>query len=353
MAIRFRKNKHLVMVPVVIIAAIALVGVLAWKAMEPVNQKNGFTRYFAKTTQPMLYAVLEKETEIRDIAGLTDNNIYFYTNNPSQIVSTDTNLITRQRYSIKVPINNLDATLFNVVVDSPAVSILAGNSKVLIEANLNTNLVTKKKITNSIFTRSDKLSSNSYILRGFDSSIATADQIFIKVTSDSGIVQKSTLITPIKNDAGLSSDGILNFDSKTSLLVYTFFYGNQFICMDSSLSVVYIAHTIDTTNMVRASAEIVSKDKVMTNLKPKRLINTTSIVNGGLLYNASNLIADNESKIQFENNHTVDVYDIKSSKYIASFYIPKYKDEKMYSFRIRNGKLFVLYRNYIVAYRLS
>ena len=130
---------------------------------------------------------------------------------------------------------------------------------------------------------------------------------------------------------------------------------NNIICFDTSLSLIYKTHTIDTTNTYQIETGSIGTptEKVYTNIMPSRIVNWESDVSEGKLYINSWMKADNESLPQFNNHSVIDVYDIITGAYQKSFYIPFFKGEKMESFKVYKNEVIVVYKNYIAVYSHS
>src|SRR5690606_10116920 len=92
------------------------------------------------------------------------------------------------------------------------------------------------------FSRGVIISQDYAIIRGMDSQ---KNQIFYKIgLMDSSSIEENN-VSPRLHDAGMDSDGQLSFDPSTGLLVFVFYYGKGFLCMDTSLNTIYKGDCID------------------------------------------------------------------------------------------------------------
>ncbi|MEI9809093.1 MAG: hypothetical protein WDO16_15210 [Bacteroidota bacterium] len=263
-------------------SAIGLVSLLAWIALKPINQKNGFNRKFIATELSMLKAV-EKDDIVIGIAGATGYHIYFKTKDPATLWVTDRNLENGKYITLSVPNNQRIASAFYTVVDSPTVHIMAGNGPAVIKADLNGGASSIKKFPTAVFTRAVVIGPNSYVFRGFDTTKKRVGQIFIKGNPFTGeLVREKNITDKGKDAAGITTDGYLNYDAKTSLLTYSSYYRNQFFCLDTNLNLIYTGHTIDTVSTFQVEAGQVGTK--ITNTSPARTINSKSRVANGKLY---------------------------------------------------------------------
>jgi hypothetical protein len=341
-------KKPLFLILAIMAVAIALVSMLAWVALSPIHQKNGFNRKFITTELTML-DVAKKDETVTSMVGETPHHIYFRTHDPAKLWVTDIHLQGGKYISLmNVPNNMRVASLFFTVVDSPAVQIMAGNGPAIITTELNGGSPVISKFPTAVFTRAVTIGPNSYIFRGFDTANKKTIQVFMKGDPKTGELQKQR--TLLNEEGGIGSDGYLNYDKKTSLVTYVSFYSNKFYCLDTNLNLVYSGRTIDTMNTVKIETGEVNN--IITNVSPARKVNGRSRVANGRLYTLSKLQADNEKGNEFDRNNPVDIYDIKNGEYQGSFYIPGYKREKLIDFKVMDNIVVAVYKGYVGTYRL-
>lgn len=328
------------------LVAISLVIILAWNSLNPITENNGFTRNLIYTDLQPLYAV-EKSEDVSDISGSTSNRIFFKTKNPSKVYSLTKNLQQGKYEILNIPNNAAISSLFTCIVDSPYTYIAAGNARIIIKAKSGDSS-TIYKLPESVFLQTVLLSNNLVAMRMFKG----LNPIFAKRNLSTGELTKGEDIFNNKNDAGIGSDGELRYDKTSNLLIYVEYYNNQAVFMDSNMNIVKKIKTIDINIQNLLKTDEIGSKGILTNTSPKRMINRSSSVVGGYLFICSRLKADNETNDQFRNNTVVDMYNIKSGLRENSFYIPEYKREKSYSFKIIDDLIFALYKNHIVAYKL-
>ncbi len=198
------------------------------------------------------------------------------------------------------------------------------------------------------FTRGVSISPASFILRGPDPS--SKDQVFMKVQGKKVTYEQG--ISEVHNDAGISTDGTLNFDAQTGLLAYTYFSRNRILCFDTNLMHAFTMHTIDTEATYRPLTIALNGGKSITNDKPMRFVNRYTCTNEGKLYVHSSLKADNEKEEVWSKNAAIDVYDLSGRTYQGSFYLPRLNGEKMKRFRVDHDRIFVGYDDYTAIYSL-
>ncbi|HEX9512284.1 MAG TPA: hypothetical protein VF939_17450 [Puia sp.] len=350
----FDQKKTLLSIVLVMAISITVVITLAWIANKPLRQKNGFSRLFAKGTITLLN-VSPNNDQATDICGVTKDLLYFSLPDPAKILVSN-HILQEKRYLFtNVSPNSKLSSNFNYLVSSSHINLFAGNASSIYIIDLPSRNTSRFNISKSTFTRAISISSNSFILRGFDSSLKTQDQIFIKVNPVNGLRQKENNISEKKNDAGITTDGILRYDSFSHSVIYTYFYRNEFLCLDTNLNLRYIGKTIDTLNTFQVVVGALNSQdgKTFTNISPSRIVNWQNCISNNRLFVNSMIQADNEEPKTFNTNSAIDVYNLTDGHYLGSFYIPLYKDERVRQIQIYNDLIIVLYKNYITTYKMS
>lgn len=344
-----RPNKrHLIGIVTVMIAAIGLVGLLAWAALEPVAAAGNFTRH-SEGNKLALSAVVEKNAEIAGFAGMDDHNIYFRTKSPSKIYVTDHQMQNGKFVSINVPDNNRIRSSFQMEVSDDGMYVLAGNANSIFKTSFDGLPAQTLAKTGSLFTRSAMIDSKTFVLREIDN-LSPSDQVFVKHDIRTGIKTRENNISERRHDAGITTDGLLNYDKTTGLIVYVFFYRGEFLCIDTNMNLVRRVKTIDTTENIIAevSKDTNRKDKTSFSRSVNRIVNQLSKVSDGYLFNWSNILSGNEP--DRKGKAVIDMYDLRRGEYAGSFYIPAYGGRLMKNFTIMRDRLYVLYPEHIVSY---
>ncbi|MGB8193497.1 MAG: hypothetical protein WCF67_16320 [Chitinophagaceae bacterium] len=338
------------MIPAVVISAIGLVMLLSWSTLTVSTQNTGFERRFISGVLSE-YKVMETGKGVTDLAGHTGSRLYFKLTLPSKILTTDLEFNNKRIIQIDVPADTRIESRFTTIVDSPNITILAGNVPAVIQ--MKENSASKMyKFPEKLFIRAAMLSENSFVFRGFDPAIKTPDPIFFKGNPITGAIKKEKNISVRYNDAGISSDGLVLFDEKTNLISVVSFYSNQIMYLDTNLNLIRRSHTIDTFGISNTKAEAIASKKTITNVSPKRMVNASSCVFDGHLFVYSKIKADNEAKKTFDSNSVMDIYDIATNIYKGSFYIPTHQNGKLYKCKVANNLLICFYKKSIVSYKL-
>lgn len=319
----------------------------------PNEQKNGFTRrWLSAAIYPLHQADIHAPYQY--IAGATRSHFFLAVPNPKWLVMTDYSLQRQDTFSFPVPLSDKLTSLHTCTVDSPWIYLHANNIPALFYAHVDSGRMRAVRLSTGLFTKSVQVSVSCLVVRAFDSVLKR--QVFEKVDTRTGkVTGQAAIISQEKEDAGLSTDGLLRYDSLTRRLLFIQFYQNRFFCLDTNLTLQYTGHTIDTirTNSVDVQqVHIEGEDRYMP-AAPRVTVNQQSCVSNGYLFIVSGLIADNEDKGTFRGNGVIDCYRIGDGSYAGSFHLPYPAGEKISSIYVAGGFLSVLYRSKMAVFKLE
>jgi len=328
-----------------------MVLVLVMISGNPGSQDNGFNRKFYNSpVQPLYHSGITKG--VRAICGIQKNHIYFETATPALIIETDSTLSNARLLKFDIPHREMVQTLYTTFIDSSNCYIMAGNVPEVIQINIHARSFQALHLPNNLFSESILLGNDDYVFRMYEKISGRWEQIFIKANPVKNTLYKEHNISEKRGDAGFSTDGNLIFDDSTRRIIYVEYYRNQFICMDTSLHLLYKANTIDTGKhpAVKVIWNKSKQSQEVTNGSPLYEINLESKVKNGSLYIHSACKAGNETPGDFAHHAAIDVYQITNGHYRGSFYIPEFKEERLKEFEIAGNKIIALYNDYIVIY---
>jgi hypothetical protein len=154
-------------------------------------------------------------------------------------------------------------------------------------------------------------------------------------------------------DGIFCTDGVLHYDKQIPMLVYIYFYRNEFITMDTNMHIISRARTIDTTSTAKIKMTKVMPENIITFSVPPLTVNKHSCVSGKFLFNHSGLRADNENKKTFDQSSVIDVYNLRDNRYLGSFYLQDYDHKKLSGFRVDGNRLLAIYDHYLLRFEIN
>ncbi len=150
-------------------------------------------------------------------------------------------------------------------------------------------------------------------------------------------------------DGGIKTDG--RFILEDSSLVFIQMHKGNFYKINVKTNKLSHFKTLDNTQVVEGIK--MAKDSSFSINKPLLTINSYAHIEGGNLYVVSNVLTKNDNFLKYRKFVTIDVYNHKNGNYLYSFHLPSDKDEKPLDFKIKNKKLYLIFKNKIKIYETS
>jgi hypothetical protein len=123
--------------------------------------------------------------------------------------------------------------------------------------------------------------------------------------------------------------------------------------MDTSMNLLYRAHTIDTFTHVKIRPGDVTASGTRILASPPRLVNKASCVMGKYLFVHSAIMSATDDEASFIRSSVIDVYDVTKRTYRFSFYLPAHERRPVREMVICGQHLIALYGNYLIDYALN
>lgn len=152
-----------------------------------------------------------------------------------------------------------------------------------------------------------------------------------------------------------SVDGFACYNKAAGKVIYTFYYRNKFLCLDTGMNLLYTASLIDTNSVAKIELGEYKADgkRIRTLAKPALTVNKRAYSNGNFVFIESALAADNEDQAVFDKHVVLDVYLLNNGSYSYSLYLPKYNGEKLLDFAVQGDLLIALYEKHLVSYSIN
>jgi hypothetical protein len=330
---------------------VGLIFLLYVMAAKANSKPNGFIRLFPPHRVTPV-KILDLHNSSYYVAGGTGQHIYLgdYTA-PGHVLVVNHALTDTQQLQLALDDRNtLVRASCVLTIDSPDIYMLEGRTPEMLYGTLPSGLL--HRMPDSIhFIASQPLSPASFVIRVFSDRLKR--NILAKQVSGSRSLRLAPEVLEKQLDGLFCTDGMLYYERNPARLVYTYFYRNQFICLDTNLKVLNRYHTIDTISHVQIAVSDLQSKGTSTISAPPVTVNRKSCIAGDRLYVNSGLLANNEDKKDFDRWSVIDVYSLTNGKYEFSFYLPDYRDKKMRSFRIFDHMLVALYDRYLYSFRLN
>ncbi|WP_268225205.1 hypothetical protein [Sinomicrobium oceani] len=320
--------------------------------------KNNFERSFLPPEQLHNKQVLEIQDRGYYIAHITPEKVFISTYTaPNRLLIINYNLTEIQSVELSIPDVQLSvvksakisAKAVKITIDSTNVFIVDKATPALIYGELSGTSYTH--LGNNNFNEAIALPPSSFIIRRYNSRLQ--QNVLRKVSKKSNNEDTVSYKLEKQVDGIFCTLGTMLYSKDLHQIIYVYRFRNQYVGLDTTLNVLYIGNTIDTTSYAKIKTQTVPSENriVLSRYTPE--VNKHCTIFGNQLYIHSGLKADNELKDQFDKNSVIDVYSLKNQEYQFSFYLPNHEGKKLTDFRVYNDKIMALYDHFIVTYRIN
>lgn len=287
------------------------------------------------------------------IAGTTKNKIYFgNVTAPFHMLVTSRTLTDSQH--VHLSLDNFDVRKLKrlqLKIDSPYFYMVDGVMPGIFRGRLGEWRASRFMYDSAYFTQLVLINKSSFALRSVSSQ--TQENILGKETTDTPHVKFVSGLLEKQIDGIFCTDGMLQYSKQLGKLVYTYFYRNQYIVMDSNLNLLYRGQTIDTISKAKIKIAKISSKNSSTMSAPPLKVNKKSYVFGNWLFVNSGLMAKNDDEIFFEQAAIIDVYDLSNRSYEFSFPVYNHENRSLREFWVDDNLLVAMIDHFVVTYDLE
>jgi len=280
--------------------------------------------------------------EVYSFAGFSENSVFLTSKKLNEIVKY--NFKTKKSIIKKINHKNhnsniLGDSLFSFDPYFRKMYIYDANTlKFESETNLNVGFDRAIAVTKDIvLLRSATEKYSKTILSAFN----------VKTKSNSKL--KIQLKDSLEVDGGLKTDGF--FVSDNSSIIYTQYKKGNFYKINKALDEIKNFSTID--NIQNVEGVKMSSDSSYYYEKPVLNANLLTSISKDKFYVVSFVKGNSDKLSEFTKYRILDVYNLKTGKYIESFYIPNKGTEKTSDFNVIDNKIYLLFNNSIMVYEFN
>ena len=201
------------------------------------------------------------------------------------------------------------------------------------------------------FVKSLPLSQRSVLLSLYDT--LRRQTIFRKFHLNDLTFSEQVFVPKMNQEGVFSVDGHFCYNAEFPLIGFTYFYRNEFVMLDSSLTPRLNASTIDPTATVSLHL-IRQRTKSRTFLAGfDPVLNKECETYGNRLFIRSGIMAKNELPSLAKNCTAIDMYSLPVGTYLKSFYVCQFRGQALRRFLILGHCLVGLHGRFLTVYRLK
>lgn len=278
------------------------------------------------------------------LAGVTTNTVYLgHTKRPDGLLALDINRGDTTYHPIVTTAIPIDS---HILIDSPNFYIQQQRLSTILSGKFHSTAI-DTLLYGVFFVDAVVAGQGTLVFRTLTSN---TDEFVLASLKDSIVLYPSLLEKQI--DGKFCTDGLLRVNPTRDRILYTYYYRNEFICLDTAMNLHYRGNTIDTISRAQITIASIPSSQSITLSSPPRIINKNLQVGANHFYIHSKVIADNEVKENQRSYSSIDVYHLRDGMYAFSFRLPHLSGNSLKDFRIHGKQLIVAYPHSIVVYEL-
>lgn len=288
-------------------------------------------------------------------SGFNSDEVFLSSYESPMFVLAVDKLLKNKRYiQLNIPQDQLAIwQSTKTTINYPEVYILEGTTPLFLYSSTLGGILEERILPEgSHFDTFIPLSDSLIVCRMYDqklsqNTIASLNLVRGTITPNAQILQKQI-------DGRFCTDGVLLKDDQLKILIYLYFYRNQYSLFDYRLNIIDRRNTIDTIQQARISLTEIPAEKLTTFSTPPLTTNKGACANAGNLYVHSSLMSDSDDPAKFKEHCVIDTYSINDGRYVRSLYLPNsINGEKLHSFKVSQGCLYAIYEQYLAVFMID
>ncbi|WP_426477494.1 DoxX family protein [Chryseobacterium sp. CBSDS_008] len=334
----------------VMLGNIVLVVALFGTSEHIMKKENSFIRRFLQ--HPLL---IEKKIDLKVnsyyFAGMEDENLYLGNISAPLIVTTvDTSLKAISQMHVTIDKKDYNFRNIKLQTQKPYFYLYDGSVPIIYRGYIGDSIARSLSYQDAYFNQLVVLDSTRFAIRTQRGSDRRYSLGLLDLNNTPEVKLKSDVLQG-QLDGVFDVDGSLIANNTAAKLVYTYFYRNQFIVMDSTMKIDKRLRTIDTTTRAKITITKLSDGSKKMGAPPFT-VNKRSVIAGNLLFNESNLKGKYEPSGAWKTSSIIDVYHLERQQYMGSFYINHKKGQALSSLLVSGDYLYAIVGNELHRYKI-
>ncbi|MGB3343990.1 MAG: DoxX family protein [Aequorivita sp.] len=351
-SIHWNIKRRLLLLLILAIIGIGIVAILFAFSEKKMHRNNAFQRRYIPHPIEKIHS-LDLEYSSYYFAGIGNGKVYLgNTTAPLLMTVIDSSLTDTTTTMIQLDQMDLPYRGVKVWVVPPIFYVTDGTVPIILQGDVADWNATTKMQGDYYFNHSYPINSNKIAVQS-SSSVNRENILGIIDIGDSlkGTFSNQLLIKQL--DGIFDTDGRLIYNVNLDRLIFTYYYRNEYMVISLDLKLKNRGRTIDTVS--KAHIHITENSSQ----GQRKLGGNTIVVNKNittiddLLLIESPRLGNLEPENMIKEANIIDVYNLTDQSYRFSFYLYKHENSKAREFMIKDGKLYALQDNYLVAYKLT
>jgi hypothetical protein len=285
-------------------------------------------------------------------AGASGNDFYLG-NSTAPFHLLKINSSSTDTLSVKIKANKTDVKLnglYTVYTDSIHFYLFNGFERSILKGDISNWEATPYPIFTPYFSLVIPLSYQSMVFRMV--STKTGNNSLRKESLPAKTIENESVLEK-QVDGLFCTDGMLDYNKHICKIIYTYYYRNQILLLDTNLKLVTKIKTIDPVDSAKFKVAPINSKNSITFSSPPLVVNAKTSTWKKYLFVQSKLMGKQEDETLFKTSTVIDIYDLEKNTYQYSIYLPNYDNYPIRQFKVVNGYIYSLADRYLIRYALQ
>ncbi|PZR19105.1 MAG: hypothetical protein DI539_15140 [Flavobacterium psychrophilum] len=315
------------------------------------SKSNPFIRKFVPATARK-GKLLDLKYNTYYFAGINDKKIYLGNSKAFQrITQIDTALTSIQVHDITFPTTDDKYIYLKLNVGPSDFYYYDGTVPEIIWGSKKDWKIKSFEKTPEFFNNAAIIDSSSIITRNVNPKTGKNYLSRQELQISKAFNSQSVLTTQV--DGVFDTDGDMFYEERWKKFIYVYRYRNQYLITNPQLEHLSKGKTIDTNSIAKIKVGTSRQSGFSQLSAPPLVVNKYSTVYKNLLFIQSVNLGRFEPTNMRKESSTIDVYNMKNGKYIASFYVYHEQDKKLRTFAVYEDAFYAMVGTSIIKYNLG
>ncbi|HLV38544.1 MauE/DoxX family redox-associated membrane protein [Xanthomarina sp.] len=289
------------------------------------------------------------------IAGIDDNTIYLG-NYTTPLSVTELNISHKlfKEYKISIDSMHLPYKRVRISIKSPHIFLGDGTIPIMFRGNINDKNASVFSYNDAYFMEFIVIdSTNIGITTKSSKNLSDVVGRLYKTIESNSITLNHDVLTQQGNYGTFDTNGMLLWNAKHQMFIYTYYYRNSYAITDKNFSYQLTSKTIDTISRAVLDIAHYAKTDIYKLGGKSIMVNRKSTTYDDFLYINSDRLGKFEDDKVLRSAGIIDVYNITNNTYEFSFYLYHQPDKDLNHIQVYKDLLVAIVDNKLWLYHLK
>lgn len=334
-----------------ILTSIMFVSFLFLSSEKIIHQKNPFVRRYVQNSINQIQTV-ELKFNSYYFAGAQQGMIYLgnYTD-PLHLLAIDL-LGRKKNIQLDFDHKELPFQAIRIVIRGNFVYLMDGTIPCVFRGDIKDWRINKELKGMPGFTLAEPIDSAAIAFRN-NMGQDRANILGIFYAGQTPKVRYAKELIQSQIDGVFDTDGLLRYNEEMKLVLYSYFYRNQFVLADRNGKLKLQGHTIDTITHAKIKVAYLRGKTERQMGAPPFMVNALTATTNHLLFVYSKVQGRYDDDNVWKQCSMIDVYDLKKNTYLLSFPVYGNENKKIQHLLVTTTHLYAIIGTDLIIYQIS